>query len=178
MSQNAEKPENLIEFKRGPREGTLNPVRAKWDSCRHKYTVIDEETRTVECRDCKTHLDAFTVLWEIAIQERRCLEELDAWEARQTSLLSDRYDEIWLSHSCDVTVPPEDPEIRQVWDIFAEYFGPKFTSMYRRKKGKRAGMEWYGRSNHGMTVSFMYARSQLATRCVFAPTVPLGENDV
>lgn len=165
-----EPPSKLISFKRKPREGTLEPKRAGYDACRHKYTIVDQEKRAVTCRDCETALDPFQVLWELAIKQRSVNDDLDAWQARQESLLSDRYDQVWLRHAGDITVPPDDPELRQVWDIFHAYFGDKFTGMFRRKQGKRNGIEWYGRSLHSSVVSLVYARSMLAPKLIPAIT--------
>lgn len=162
----SEPPPNLISFKREPRKGTLEPKRAGYKACAHRYTIVDQEKRVVTCRDCETLLDTFQVLWELAIKQRRINDDLDAWQARQESLLSDRYDQVWLRHAGDVTTPPDDPEQRQVWDIFHAYFGDKFTGMFRRKRGKRSGIEWYGRSTHGSCVSLIYARSTLAPRLI------------
>lgn len=163
--------ENLLEFKRMKRQGTLEPIHSGYNSCRHKYTLIDQEHREVTCRDCAAKLDPFQVLLDLANKQRQVLDEIEAWEARQESLLSERYDEIWLRHAGDIKEPPpEDAEERKVWEIFSAYFGDKFTGMYRIKKGKRSGMTWYGRSCTGSCVSLVYARSQLSPRLI-APEV-------
>lgn len=52
--------------------------------CRHHRTVLDEQRRTVACRDCAQALDAFEVLRELALGERRWVSrEKEAREAAE-----------------------------------------------------------------------------------------------
>lgn len=62
---------NVIEFTRKKREPSLQMSPTTYKSCRHDRVGIDQEHREVKCRDCETKLDAFQVLWEMAIKERR-----------------------------------------------------------------------------------------------------------
>lgn len=134
---------NLIAFEKGKRKGTLEPVRAKYDGCRHVSVFVEDGIRQVTCQTCSVVLDAFTVLLEMAYKQRQWLEELDAWDALRESRLSDRYDEQWARDHEGVTSPPTDPELRKIWDVFHSYFGSKFCGMYRLKSRKRNGPMWY-----------------------------------
>lgn len=158
---------NLVEFKHPKkREGTMIPVRRNYDDCKHPKFTVNESTRTVECQTCKTQMDAFNVLYEMAIKQRRWLEEMDEWDARRQSLLSERYDEEWGKCKDDIIEPPSDPTLRRIWDVFQAYYGSKFTAMYRRKQRLRTGPEWYGKSTYGACVSYEYARHQLIPKAV------------
>ena len=86
---------NLIGFPIGKRKGTLEPVRKKYDACKHEAVFVEDGIREVTCQKCGVVLDAFTVLFELAWKQRRWLEELDAWDALRESRLSDRYDAQW-----------------------------------------------------------------------------------
>ncbi len=152
---------NLIQFKRPKREGTLVPVRKTYDSCKHDKCFVDEGTRLVTCQNCSAKMDPFDVLLQLAHKQRRWLEDIDSWEAMRDSRLSDRYDKEWEDHKDDVCSPPSDQRTFTIWETFRIYFKGSFVSMYRRKTRLRSGPEWYGRSNHGSTVSFEYARNQL-----------------
>ena len=155
---------NLIEFKKAPRTPNLLPVRPAYDSCKHQRVYVKEGCREVTCRDCKAKLDAFTVLLEMAHKERRWLEDLDAWDARRESMLGERYDEQWERDHDGVLTPPEDPQLRRIWDTFHQAIGEKFCRMYSRKRRKRNGPEWYGVSTDGMGLSYEYARSCLVRK--------------
>jgi hypothetical protein len=157
---------NLIAFDKGKRKGTLEPVRAGYDACRHKSVFVEEAKRQVTCQKCGAILDAFEVLLEFANKQRRWLDELDEWEAMQTSRLADRYDEQWARDHEGIVTPPEDPATRKVWDIFHAYFGDKFCGMYNRQRRKRYGPEWYGKGTNGLTVSLEYARKCLVPKAV------------
>lgn len=164
-----EKPDpqaKLIEFKRPQREGTLRPVRKTYDSCKHASCFVDEGKREVTCQSCKVLLDPFTVLYEMAMKQRQWLEELDQWDARRDSILSERYDAQWEKDKAEVRSPPSDPETLRIWRTFEGYLKGKFVSMYRRKARLRSGPEWYGRSSDGGMVSFEYARSQMVPKMV------------
>lgn len=152
---------NLIEFKRGKREGTIEPVRAAYDSCKHERVMVDEATRTVSCRTCKTPLDAFAVLYELAHKQRRWLDELDHWDAYRESKLADRYDLQWEKDQGEVKHPPTDPASLAIWQSFHRYLGDTFCGMYRRKRGKRNGPEWYGRTTTGGVFSHEWVRQRL-----------------
>ena len=152
---------NIIEFKKGKREGTLKPVRASYDACKHVNMFVDEATREVSCQKCGTKLDAFSVLFELAHKQRRWLEELDEWDARRESILSERYDQQWERDHEGIAEPPSDPSLRRVWDTFHSVMGDKFCRMYRRNHRKRNGPEWYGVSTEGMRLSYEYARSKM-----------------
>jgi hypothetical protein len=157
---------NIIEFTRKKREPLLSPVRAGYQACRHPRCWVNEEKRTVSCRDCNTELDAFTVLWEMAKTERRWLDDMEAWEAMRDSRLSDRYDAEWQRHVDDIIEPPADPKLRRIWETFHAVLGDKFCAMYHRKRRKRKGPDWYGRDTRGCTVSLEYARSCLVPKAV------------
>ena len=152
---------NLIEFKRQPREGTLKPVRAPYGACKHERVTVSEATRTVTCSACDTELDAFAVLLEMAHKQRRWLNELDEWDARRDSLLSERYDREWERKAGDIVSPPTDLTTLRIWETFHAYLKDKFCGMYRRKARKRYGAMWYGRTSNGGCVSYEYARSRL-----------------
>ena len=156
--------DNVLQFKREKREGTLIPVRKGFDGCKHAQAIVDQGTRSVSCATCKAPLDAFTVLYELATKQRRWLGELDAWDAYRDSKLSERYGAVWEERSGDVKAPPEDPEMKRVWDTFREYLGESFCAMYRLKQRKRSGTFWYGRTTNGGAVSYNYAREQLLTK--------------
>jgi hypothetical protein len=160
---------NLIEFTRQKRDGTIQAVRAPYGACEHLRVTVDQATKSVACRECKTPLDAFTVLWELAIKQRRWLDQLDEWDAYRDSLLSQRYDLEWQRRQDDVTAPPDDPAIRKVWDTFHAYIGDSFCAMYRRNAKKRTGVLWYGRTSNGGCVSYDYARSQLVPKIEVVP---------
>lgn len=66
---------NIIEFTGKKREPSLQTVRSGYKACRHPQVFVNEEKRTVSCRDCETLLDAFEVLWEMAVKERRWLDD-------------------------------------------------------------------------------------------------------
>lgn len=155
---------NLIAFEKGKRKGTLDPVRAKYDACKHESVFVEDGTREVTCQKCGVVLDAFAVLLEMAWKQRRWLEQLDEWDALRESRLSDRYDEQWARDHEGVTAPPSDPELRKIWDVFHSYFGGKFCGMYSRKRRKLKGPYWYGKSTYGATVSLDYARSVLISK--------------
>jgi hypothetical protein len=157
---------NLISFQKGKRKGTLEPVRAKYDACKHESVFVEDGTREVTCQKCHVVLDAFTVLLEMSYKQRRWLEELDSWDALRESRLSDRYDEQWARDHEGVIAPPENPELRKIWDIFHAYFGARFCGMYSRKRRKRQGPEWYGKGAYGGTVSLEYARHCLTSKAV------------
>jgi hypothetical protein len=157
---------NLIGFPIGKRKGTLEPVRKKYDACKHEAVFVEDGIREVTCQKCGVVLDAFTVLFELAWKQRRWLEELDAWDALRESRLSDRYDAQWERDHEAVVAPPADPSLREVWDVFHSYFGDKFCGMYNRKKRKRMGPGWYGKSTYGATVSLEYARSSMIAKAV------------
>jgi hypothetical protein len=120
---------NLIGFPIGKRKGTLEPVRKKYDACKHEAVFVEDGIREVTCQKCGVVLDAFTVLFELAWKQRRWLEELDAWDALRESRLSDRYDAQWERDHEAVVAPPADPSLREVWDVFHSYFGDKFCGM-------------------------------------------------
>lgn len=155
---------NVIEFIGKKRKPLLDAVRADYKACRHDRVTVSEEKRVVSCRDCGTELDAFQVLWEMAIKERRWLDDLEAWEAMRDSRLSDRYDAEWQRHMDDIVEPPTDRKLREIWETFHAVLGDKFCAMYHRKRRKRRGPEWYGRDNRGCTVSLEYARSTLVPK--------------
>jgi hypothetical protein len=155
---------NIIEFTRKKREPLLGAVRAGYKSCRHVRVWVNEEKRIVSCRDCETELDAFQVLWEMAIKERGWLTDLEAWEAMRDSRLSDRYDAEWQHHVDDIIEPPTDPQLRKIWETFHSVLGDKFCTMFHRKRRKRRGPEWYGRDTRGRTVSLEYAKSVLVQK--------------
>jgi hypothetical protein len=157
---------NLIAFEKAKRKGTLEPVRAKYDSCRHESVFVEDGIRQVTCQKCGVVLDAFAVLLEMAYKQRRWLEDMDTWEAMRDSRLSDRYDEKWARDHEGIIEPPADPEQRKVWDVFCAYFGDKFCGMYERKRRKRTGPMWYGKGTNGVTVSLNYARSTLTPKAV------------
>jgi len=157
---------NLIEFTRKKREPLLGTVRAGYQSCRHPRVSVNEEKRIVSCRDCDAELDPFQVLWEMAVHERRWLDDLEAWEAMRDSLLSDRYDAEWQRHVDDIVEPPADRRLREIWETFHAVLGDKFCAMYHRKRRKRRGPEWYGRDTRGSCVSLQYARSLLVPKVV------------
>ena len=161
IHENTDPKSNLVTFKSQKREGSLKPIRKSYDSCRHKNCYVDEGKRQVTCRKCGIILDAFQVLYEMALKQRMWLEELDEWDALRDSRLSDRYDMEWERESGEVKSPPSDPEAVKAWNVFKSYFGEKFVSMYRRKHRLRSGPDWYGRSTYGACVSFEYARQQL-----------------
>lgn len=166
MPENPDPKSNLVEFKKGKREPTMQVARHNYDACRHIHTIIDNDTRSVTCRDCKILLDAFTVLLELAHKERRWLSDLDEWDARRESLLAERYDEQWAKQQATTTEPPADRELRKIWDDFGAYLGPKFCGMYRRKQRKINGPDWYGKTTDGGMYSYEYVRSQLVPKAV------------
>jgi len=166
--ENIDPQNNVIAFKRPKREesGTIKPVSKTYESCKHESVYVDEGKREVTCQACKAILDAFQVLYEMALKQRRWLRELDEWEARRDSMLSHRYDEQWAKEKAEISSPPTDPETLLVWETFRDYFKGKFVAMYSRKMRLRNGPQWYGRSNYGGTVSFEYARQQLVQKLI------------
>ena len=157
---------NIIDFVKGKRKGTLEPKRAKYDSCKHEAVFVEDGIRQVTCQKCGVVLDAFTVLLDMAYKQRSWLEELDAWDALRESRLSDRYDEQWARDHEGVIAPPFDPLLKKIWDAFHSYFGDKFCGMYSRKSRKRIGPEWYGKSTYGGCVSLEYARNARISKAV------------
>ncbi len=143
------------------RKPTMEITPKDYAACRHERVFITEEKRMVKCQSCKTILDAFTVLVELARRERRWLQELDAWDAYRESKLAERYDKTWERYANDVTTPPEDPELRRIWNTFERHLGGKFTAMFRRKKGLKRGPEWYARTQTGGCFSYEFVRNQL-----------------
>lgn len=157
---------NLVQMTPRKREASLEMVRREYGSCRHLKVFVDEVKREVTCRDCKTQLDAFQVLWEFAREERAWIRDRDEWAAYWDTKLSSRYDEVWEKEKEDIRMPPTSENERAIWDIFRTYFKGTFRSMYRRKARLRNGAEWYGRSTTGATVSLEYARHQLLPKVV------------
>lgn len=157
---------NLIQFTREKREPQLKITKKRFDACPHLSLYVDEEKRRVTCQKCAVELDAFAVLLEMAHKERRGLWDLEAWEAMRDSRLSDRYDAEWQKHREDITAPPSDPELREIWETFRAYLGEKFCAMYRLKQRKKTGPWWYGRDTRGCCVSLEYVRSSLIPKAV------------
>ena len=156
----------LIQFKARKRTGTLERVRAPYGACKHERIYVVESRREIECQSCKTKLDPFAVLLELATKQRRWLEELDAWDAYRESKLSERYDEQWERDHEGVLEPPADTSLRNIWDTFNSAIGEGFCGMYRRRSRMRNGPEWYGRGAHGLVISYEYARSKLVPKAV------------
>lgn len=164
ITQEPDPQSNIIEFTRAKREPNIKIERRGYSDCLHPRTTVHESTRTVTCSICGTLLDAFTVLWEMATKQRRWLDDLEAWEARRDTMLSERYDLEWARRSGDIKEPPQDSQLREIWNTFYAVMGDKFCGMYLRKKRKRTGPLWYGRNIHGSCISLDYARSLLSTR--------------
>ncbi len=152
---------NIVEFKPKSAEPTLKIVQRPWDACRHPNVLIEEEDRKVHCRTCKEALDPFDVILAFARRERAWIVDVETWEARNMSILSERFDQQWQRDKAEIKEPPADQADRKVWETFREFYGEKFYSMYKRKRRKTAGPQWYGRDTRGAMVSFEYARQQL-----------------
>lgn len=152
---------NIVEFKPKPTEPTLKIVERPWDACRHPNVFVDEDERKVRCQGCKAELDPFNVILAFARKERAWIVDVETWEARNTSILSDRYDQQWERDKAEIRMPPTDQEDRRVWDTFRQFYGDSFCSMYKRKPRKTRGPQWYGRNTRGSMVSYEYARQQL-----------------
>jgi len=157
---------NVVEFTRKKREPSIEIKPAPCDACRHLQVYVDEEKRLVVCRKCKTIIDAFQFLVEMAHQERRWLNDLEGWEAMRDARLSERYDAEWMRHIDDIIEPPTDPQLLVIWNTFHSVLGDKFCAMYKRKKRKTKGPLWYGRDTRGCTISLEYARHQLTPKIV------------
>jgi len=55
---------NIINFK----PGQVWEIKRKPHNCNHYHVSLLEETRTVECEDCKRQIDAFDFLWDWAVR--------------------------------------------------------------------------------------------------------------
>lgn len=166
MPEDTDPKSNIIDFQKAKRKGTLEPVRKKYDACKHAAVFVEDGIRQVSCQKCGVVLDAFTVLLDMAYQQRRWLEELDAWDAYRESKLSERYDERWARDHEGIIETPTDPDLRKIWEVFHAYFGDKFCGMYSRRRRKRTGPDWYGKSISGGMVSLEYARSTLVAKAL------------
>lgn len=77
----------------GPDEPGLRVRRRYQQGCTHRYVVIDEITRCVDCRECKAQLDPVSVLIDWATQwesyangVRRSREDLTRLEEQRETL--------------------------------------------------------------------------------------------
>lgn len=58
----------------------ITPTRHQpWNLCRHLRLEINEEARTVICKNCGCELDPFNALLEFADKERRDLRQMAQW---------------------------------------------------------------------------------------------------
>lgn len=58
--------DNVITFKkRDDADPLVKRKPINYGGCRHKYTIIDEALRTVECEDCQVLLDPIEVLLDL-----------------------------------------------------------------------------------------------------------------
>lgn len=166
MPERPDPQSNLIQFKRPKREGNLKAVHKTYDSCRHNKCFVDEGKRLVTCQACGVFLDPFQVLYEMALKERKWLNELDEWDARRESVLSQRYDEQWEEERGWIKSPPEDAATLRIWETFRAYFNGTFVAMFKRKQRLRSGPEWFGKSTYGACVSLEFANSQLIPKAI------------
>lgn len=78
--------DNLVSVSFG--EPGILPKARDHRGCRHTHVLVDERLRVVECRACKTHLDAIQVLLEIAEGERRLWWALEGLKRKRAGLSS------------------------------------------------------------------------------------------
>ena len=78
--------DNLLSVSFG--EPGILPKKQDYGGCRHTNVLVDERLRVVECRACKTQLDAVQVLLEIAAGERRLWWALEGLKRTRAELSS------------------------------------------------------------------------------------------
>lgn len=158
--------ENIIDFaeallNRSPQDllplRDETPTSNRFEGCQHYKVALDDEARTVTCRDCEKELDAFWYLkllareWKHrAYADERVLEaKREIEQARLNAQVRGHYFE-----------RPKDGARAEAWDGFTEAIGEPPLSMWR------SGGQWMARlqSDSSAIYSLEYAQMLAAQR--------------